>query len=112
MPTENEPRIKMWLPGYHTPSLNRTQGHHWTVSHKLKKQAAASLLSALPASQHNLSTQTITAAQLKLHSIAYGAPSRRSSGTTALKTLISSLGNKGVVTKTKKVPGWKSFREK
>lgn len=105
MPTESEPRIKMWLPGYHTPSLNKTKGHHWRQYHLLKKQAAAALLSALSGSQHNLSTQTITQAQLKLHSIAYDTPSRRSSSTTVLKTLISNSAKRGAGTKTRKAPG-------
>lgn len=41
--------LRLWLPGYHTPSLNVTTGAHWKVYFRLKKQAAAALLAALDA---------------------------------------------------------------
>ena len=44
---EFSPRLLLWLPGYHTPSLNVTSGRHWGVYHRHKKAAAGALLEAL-----------------------------------------------------------------
>ena len=40
-------RLRLWLPGYHTPSGNGTIGKHWSKVYKLKKAAAGHLLAAL-----------------------------------------------------------------
>jgi hypothetical protein len=40
--------LRLWLPGYHTPSLNRTQGRHWTVAQAGKQEVAREVLKALP----------------------------------------------------------------
>lgn len=41
------PALRLWLPGYHTPSLNRTAGKHWAKVRRMKKQAAGALYEAL-----------------------------------------------------------------
>jgi hypothetical protein len=41
------PSLRLWLPGYHTPSLNVTKGGHWGQYHGLKQQAAKALLDVL-----------------------------------------------------------------
>lgn len=38
--------LRLWLPGYHTPSLNVTKGGHWKQYHGLKQQAARALMRA------------------------------------------------------------------
>lgn len=40
--------LRLWLAGYHTPSLNVTTGAHWTRYFRLKQGAAGALLEALP----------------------------------------------------------------
>lgn len=40
-------QLRLWLPGYHTPSLNVTKGGHWQQYHGLKQAAARALLAAL-----------------------------------------------------------------
>ncbi len=109
METPNEPAVKapvpvlrIWLPGYHTPSLNRTSGKHWSDYYRLKKDVAERLESALSGSQHSLSTQTITEAQSKLHSIASAKRSRRSSRTTTPKSLTLSSSKSAVPVKVSK----------
>ena len=39
--------LRLWMPGYHTPSLNVTSGKHWSLVRKLKQVAAGNLLAAL-----------------------------------------------------------------
>jgi hypothetical protein len=39
--------LRLWLPGYHTPSLNVTKGGHWKQYHGLKQAAARALLDVL-----------------------------------------------------------------
>lgn len=39
--------LRLWLEGYHTPSLNVTTGGHWKQYHGLKQAAARALLEAL-----------------------------------------------------------------
>lgn len=46
-PASESPRLRLWLPGYHTPSLNRTAGKHWAKVRRLKIETAAALYSAL-----------------------------------------------------------------
>lgn len=41
------PSLRLWLPGYHTPSLNVTKGGHWKQYHGLKQAAARALLDVL-----------------------------------------------------------------
>jgi hypothetical protein len=40
-------KIQLFLPGYLTPSLNKTQHAHWRVSHREKRKAIRALWSAL-----------------------------------------------------------------
>ena len=40
-------KLTIWLPGYLTPSQNKTHHAHWTTVYKHKKQAQTALLSAL-----------------------------------------------------------------
>jgi hypothetical protein len=40
-------RLRLWLPGYHTPSLNVTKGGHWKQYLGLKQAAARALLESL-----------------------------------------------------------------
>ena len=40
-------RLRLWLPGYHTPSGNDTIGKHWSKVYRMKKAAAGHLLGAL-----------------------------------------------------------------
>lgn len=48
--TEGAPSVlRLWLPGYHTPSLNVTSGRHWSVYRKHKLAAAVEVLKAVPA---------------------------------------------------------------
>ena len=44
----SSPALRLWLEGYHTPSLNVTTGCHWKTYYGLKQKAAAALLDALP----------------------------------------------------------------
>ena len=41
-------RLRLWLPGYHTPSGNDTIGKHWSKVYRMKKAAGGHLLAALP----------------------------------------------------------------
>jgi hypothetical protein len=36
--------LRLWLPGYHTPSGNGTVGKHWSLVYQLKKAVAGHLL--------------------------------------------------------------------
>lgn len=40
-------RLRLWLAGYHTPSLNVTKGGHWKQYYGLKQAAAGALLAAV-----------------------------------------------------------------
>jgi hypothetical protein len=44
-------RLRLWLPGYHTPSGNDTIGKHWSKVYKMKKAAGGHLLAALADNQ-------------------------------------------------------------
>ena len=46
-PAEGKTGLRLWLPGYHTPSLNVTKGGHWKQYHGLKQAAARALMRAL-----------------------------------------------------------------
>lgn len=39
--------LRLWLEGYHTPSLNRTKGRHWGKSRKWNQGAAEAVYRAL-----------------------------------------------------------------
>jgi len=41
------PGLRLWLPGYHTPSLNRTAGKHWAAVRRLRLGTAEALYEAL-----------------------------------------------------------------
>lgn len=43
----SDPSLRLWLPGYHTPSLNRTAGKHWAAVRRLKLAAAEALYQSL-----------------------------------------------------------------
>lgn len=72
--------LTLWLPNHLTPSLNVLTGKHWIVYHKLKKEAARALISALTAEPCASSMPTISPAVAKLSLIVSGKP--RSSRTT------------------------------
>lgn len=40
-------QLRLWLPGYHTPSLNRTAGKHWAKVRRLRWETALALFEAL-----------------------------------------------------------------
>lgn len=85
MDTENQPQtttLELWLPGYHTPSLNVTKGHHWSKYHALKKEAARVLLSAIDALPAHLWTPRISRAQQRLSRICSGLSLTGTSPTT------------------------------
>lgn len=44
--------LRLWLAGYHTPSLNVTKGGHWKQYHGLKQAAARALLGAMPRAEN------------------------------------------------------------
>ena len=48
--SQSLPTLRLWLPGYHTPSLNVTKGVHWSVYRRHKLEAAREVLKALVAS--------------------------------------------------------------
>lgn len=41
------PGLRLWLPGYHTPSLNRTAGKHWAKVRRMRLETAEALYEAL-----------------------------------------------------------------
>lgn len=41
------PGLRLWLPGYHTPSLNRTAGKHWAKVRRMRLETADALYEAL-----------------------------------------------------------------
>lgn len=45
------PGLRLWLPGYHTPSLNRTAGKHWAKVRRLRLETAEALYEALRGQQ-------------------------------------------------------------
>ena len=47
LPVSSSPRLRLWLPGYHTPSLNRTAGKHWSKVRRLRWETALALFEAL-----------------------------------------------------------------
>lgn len=40
-------RLRLWLPGYHTPSGNKTVGKHWSKVHKMRKPLVGALYEAM-----------------------------------------------------------------
>ena len=58
--------LDLWLPGYHTPSLNVTKGHHWSQYYRLKKEAVGALLSAIDALPSDRLTPRISLARQRL----------------------------------------------
>lgn len=85
------PPLFLWLPGYHTPSLNVTKGHHWRKYYALKQQAARELLSAIKDLPPAHLTPKILQAQQKLSLILSRKSSRKASPTTAQSMLKSSI---------------------
>jgi hypothetical protein len=47
LPVSQSPGLRLWLPGYHTPSLNRTAGKHWAKVRRLRLGTAEALYEAL-----------------------------------------------------------------
>jgi len=47
MPEGEALALRLWLPGHHTASLNRTAGKHWSKVRRMKKGDAAALYEAL-----------------------------------------------------------------
>lgn len=58
LPVSSSPRLRLWLPGYHTPSLNVTKGGHWKQYHGLKQAAARALLAVLK-ERSDIATKTL-----------------------------------------------------
>lgn len=46
-PAKSSFALRLWLPGYHTPSGNKTIGKHWSKVHKMRKPLAAALYEAM-----------------------------------------------------------------
>lgn len=46
-PAKSSFALRLWLPGYHTPSGNDTIGKHWSKVYRMKKAVAGHLLGAL-----------------------------------------------------------------
>ena len=47
LPVSSSPGLRLWLPGYHTPSLNRTAGKHWAKVRRMRLETAEALYEAL-----------------------------------------------------------------
>lgn len=47
IPVCSSPGLRLWLPGYHTPSLNRTAGKHWAQVRRMRLETAEALYEAL-----------------------------------------------------------------
>ncbi len=58
LPVSSSPGLRLWLPGYHTPSLNVTKGGHWKQYHGLKQAAARALLAVLK-ERSDIATKTL-----------------------------------------------------
>jgi len=79
MSTPADFHLRLWLPGYHTPSLNVTKGGHWKQYYGLKQEAAKVLLGVLK------ETPGIPAkALLVVDGIAQGGKGKSRSGNRAL----------------------------
>lgn len=98
--------LTLWLPAHLTPSLNVLTGTHWTVYHKLKKQAASALICALSAEPCASSMPTTSQAVARLSSIVSGKP--RSSPMTTPPASKSPSRKRASPTAAKKAPRLKS----
>lgn len=80
-------RLRLWLPGYHTPSLNVTKGGHWKQYYGLKQEAAKVLLGVLK------ETPGIPArALLVVDGIAQGGQGKSRGGNRALLKAFGKVG--------------------
>ena len=85
MPIDNEEKpqggvlLDVWLPGYHTPSLNVTKGHHWSQYYRLKKEAIKALLSAIDGLPASRLTPRILQARQRLSRMLLPRPSGKTS---------------------------------
>jgi hypothetical protein len=64
--------LKVWLPGLHTTSLNRTKGRGWIVSYKQRQTEACALVKAIE--DLNLTGPHVTFAKKVLVAISAGVP--------------------------------------
>ncbi len=94
--------LNLWLPGYHTPSLNVTKGHHWSQYYRLKKEAVSALLSAIDALPSDRLTPRILRAQRRLSLMLLPKRSGKTSRTTLPSILNCSTRKRGLGAKTKK----------
>ena len=72
--------LRLWLPGYHTPSLNRTAGKHWAKVRRLKIAAAEALYEALRGGQVSSSRFQVEDAKRVLSKILLGVSLGRRTG--------------------------------
>lgn len=75
-------RLRLWLPGYHTPSGNGTVGKHWSKVYQLKKAVAGHLLASLTEMtkvENRMSNDLIQSAKRVVMKIAMGVrlPTKR-----------------------------------
>jgi hypothetical protein len=72
MVSANAEKLRLWLPGYHTPSLNVTKGGHWKQYHGLKQKAARALLRAMTNVECGMTNVQKTKAMMVVDAIAQG----------------------------------------
>lgn len=94
--------LHLWLPGYHTPSLNVTKGHHWSQYYQLKKEAVRALLSAIDALPSDRLTPKILRARQRLSLTLLPTRSGKTSKTTRPNFSSSSTRKSGSGAKTKR----------
>lgn len=97
--------LDLWLPGYHTPSLNVTKGHHWSQYYRLKKEAVGALLSAIDALPSDRLTPRILRARRRLLQMLLPKPSGKTFPTILPSILNCSTRKRGSGAKTKKGRG-------
>lgn len=76
------PGLRLWLPGYHTPSLNRTAGKHWAKVRRLRLETAEALYEALRGQQFQVPSSRfqVEAAKRVLSKILLGVALERRTG--------------------------------
>lgn len=87
--------LQVWLPGYHTPSLNVTNGRHWSRYYELKKEAIRALLFAIDALPSDRLTPKILRAQQRLSLMLLPKRSGKTSRTMLPNSSNSSTRKKG-----------------
>lgn len=81
-PVSESPRLRLWLPGHHTPSLNRTAGKHWALVRRLRLETAAALYEALRVKPFEVSSARFEVEEAKrvLSKLLLKVPLERSGG--------------------------------